>query len=109
MTKEDKAMVPGEELLIRPYAPNATKNAKSRSSPVATVRYIARNAFQTAEKAICLTQTGIAGLKKEIFTRDTGSIKGKNPLKRRCLFLDVEKRAFKYLDKARTLLSHFVT
>ncbi len=85
-------MVPGKELILRLFAQTATKNVKARSSPATTVRYIARNVFQSTKKAARLAQTGISGLKKEIFPEDIVSIKGrpkkgKSPLKIRSHFL----------------------
>ena len=105
MTEEGKAMAPGKELILGLFAQTATKNAKSRSSPAETVRYIARNAFQSAKKATCLTQTGITGPKKEIFPGNTvpikgGLKKGKNPLKRKSHFSIGGKNALKYPDKS---------
>ncbi len=71
------------------------------TSPAATVRYIARNAFQSAKKATRLTHTGITGPEKEIFPGNAIPIKGrlkkgKSPLKRRSHFLHVEKNVLKY-------------
>ena len=104
MTQEEKAMVPGKELILGLFAQTATKNAKSRSSQAETVQYIARNAFQSTKKATCLTQTGITGPKKKISPGNAVLIKGrlkkgKSPLKRRSHFLHVEKNALKYPDK----------
>ena len=105
MTEEDKAMVPGKELILGLFAQSATKNAKSHSSRAATVRYIARNVFQSAKQAACLTQTGITGSKKEIFPGNAILIKGrlkkgKNPLRRKSHFFTGEKNALKHQDKS---------
>jgi len=101
MTEEEEAVVPGKELILGLFAQTATKNAKSRSSPVETVRYIARNAFQSAKEAACLRQTGITGPKKEIFPGSAIPIKGrlkkgKSPLTKRSHFSSGEKNALKY-------------
>ena len=103
-------MVAGKELILGLFAQTATKNAKSRSSPAETVRYIVRNAFQSAKKATCLTQTGITGPKKEIFPGNAVPIngrlkKGKSPLKRRSPFLHVQKNVLKYLDEIKKVLN----
>ena len=109
MTEEDKAMVPGKELILGLFAQTAIRNAKSRSSPVQAAQYIARNAFQSAKQAPRLTQTEITDPLKEIFLGNTVPIKcrlekGKGPLKRRNHFLHVEKSVLKYLDGIRRLL-----
>ena len=85
------------EKCTKQLAQSVRKNAKSLSSRAATVRYIARNAFQSASRGVTgLTHGRITGPEKEVFTRGAVSIKdrpeeGKRPLKRISHFLHIEK------------------
>ena len=96
MTGEDKTAAPGKEPIAGLFAQSVTKNVRSRSSRAATVRYIARNAFQNANRATGLTQGRVAGPEEEIFHEDAVSIKdepeeGKGTLKRIILSFRIEK------------------
>lgn len=96
MIEEGKPVVPGKELILGLFAQTVTENVKSRSSPAQAVRYIARNAFQSAKETIYLTQAEIVGPKKEMLPGNAVPIKdrlqkGQSPLKRKSHLLCAEK------------------
>ena len=104
MTEQDKAMVPGKELILRLFAQTATKNVKSRSSPAETVRYTARNVFRSTREAARLKKNTTVSPEKVILFKaailiDNGAAKTEALEKRRNQSFNDEKNVFKYLDK----------
>ena len=98
MTGEDKAVVPGKELILGLFAQTAKKNAKSLLNPVETVQYTARSVFQSAREAARSKKNTTPSPEKVILFKvtlliDNGAAKKEALKKRRNQSFEDEKNA----------------